>query len=203
MPNKNKQSRALGNYLGVHVGGVVICLLMVGLVYAFGYRPYATERVALRTQQSEFDRIQGLYPTLIKENRELKAKYQEHASVSESNRTGIYSNGPVLDLVSRMLLNRDVKLKNFAMRGDTPKSTTINLQVAGAYENLARLLNDFDQMSSPAKLLDLQMNSTSSDGQSCSAGLTIHFTKVKNRRAEFDANVATKNDSRLEGASNG
>lgn len=203
MPNKNKQSRALGNYLGVHVSGVMTCLFMVSLVYVFGYRPYATKKVTLRTQQSEFERLQGLYPTLIKENRELKAKFQEHASASESNRTGIYSNGPVLDLVSSMLLNRDVKLKNFAMRGDTPKSTTINLQVAGAYENLARLLNDFDQMSSPAKLLDLQMNSTTSDGQSCSANVTIHFTKVKNQHAEFDANVATKNDLLLEGSSNG
>ncbi|MFK7737546.1 MAG: hypothetical protein AB8B50_16040 [Pirellulaceae bacterium] len=202
MGKQTRKSGSLGNYLGVHLGGVTICLVLVGLVYAFGYRPYAKEKLELHTQQSEFARLQSLHPRLIQENRELKDKYQQYATVIKSDPTATYSDGPILDLVSGMLLHREVQLKNFVIKIDTPNDTIVDLKLAGKFGSIAGLLKDFDEMRSPAKLLNLTMNSTAPDGETCSATLTIHFTKLA-EQPTLDANVVQKSSSLVEGASNG
>ncbi|MEM8736802.1 MAG: hypothetical protein AAGG44_21410, partial [Planctomycetota bacterium] len=90
---------------------------------------------------------------------------------------------PLLNLVSELLEERGITLKNFSENKDYQFGNLIDVQLEGSYADCARLIMDIQELDRPAKMVHFDLNAISKDGDRCLARASIVFpTKTSSSR---------------------
>lgn len=174
----------VSNTIAIHAMGTGALVLMALGFYVFAFLPYANASDRLLEANEQADHLESLEPKLRADHAELLVELEELSAVAiKAGPAGEHAM-PLLNLVSELLQERGITLKNFSENKDYQFGNLIDVQLEGSYSDCARLIMDIQDLDRPAKIVHLDLTSISKDGDRCLAGASIVFpTKSSARQA--------------------
>lgn len=164
--------------LQIHLAGVGLCLLSLGVGYFFGIRPVTDAAQRLESALYETDLLQQRVPQMTRRAaaiaQTIEARQQQLASKYS---IATEPNQPILELLSRLLEEQQLELLNLREQRDAKSGrSTVEFKVEGSYKHQVYLLDMLQRLDRPTQLLSFQVNSNGIRGDKCIASLKLIFS---------------------------
>ncbi|MCA9191150.1 MAG: hypothetical protein KDB03_05300 [Planctomycetales bacterium] len=166
----------------IHIIGVVLLSCLMGATYWIGYRALAdiqlqseeayAENELLASQLISMESNADLLRLDIGNlKQELKNRYPVKIPVNQS----------VLDTISTILAEHDIKLENLIQQNRTGQIQAIDMQLLGSYRDLVRMIVEIRRYDLPIRVNSLQLSKrnigahSQTDVIECSARMQVEI----------------------------